>query len=72
MASARRVLLVGGTSEIGQAIVGRLGADGVGALCLLGVPSPYWTIAFPNRPPQGQEYLDFEGVPPRAVARWKL
>lgn len=36
MSGARRVLLVGGTSEIGQAIVRRLGGDGVGALCLLG------------------------------------
>jgi hypothetical protein len=42
------------------------------ALCMLGVPSPYLTIAFPNHPPQGQEYLDFAGVRPRALARWKL
>jgi len=42
------------------------------ALCMLGVPSPYLTIAFPNHPPQAQEYLDFEGVPRRALARWKL
>jgi hypothetical protein len=41
------------------------------ALCMLGQPSPYLTIAFPNRPPQGQEYLDLEGVPPRALAAWK-
>jgi hypothetical protein len=41
------------------------------ALCMLGQPSPYLTIAFPNRPPQDQEYLDLEGVPPRALARWK-
>ncbi len=41
------------------------------ALCMLGVPSPYLTIAFPNNGPQAQEYLDFEGVPPRAVERWK-
>jgi hypothetical protein len=41
------------------------------ALCMRGVPSPYLTIAFPNHPPQCQEYLDFEGVPPRALARWK-
>jgi hypothetical protein len=42
------------------------------ALCMLGAPSPYLTIAFPNRPPQCQEYLDFAGVKPRALARWKL
>jgi omega-hydroxy-beta-dihydromenaquinone-9 sulfotransferase len=41
------------------------------ALCMLGQPSPYLTIAFPNRPPQDQEYLDLEGVPPRALASWK-
>jgi len=41
------------------------------ALCMLGAPSPYLTIAFPNRPPQCQEYLDFDGVPPRALGRWK-
>ena len=29
------------------------------ALCNLGLPSPYLTIAFPNRPPQNQDYLDF-------------
>jgi decaprenylphospho-beta-D-erythro-pentofuranosid-2-ulose 2-reductase len=36
MSGARRVLLVGGTSEIGLAIVRRLGADGLAAVCLLG------------------------------------
>ncbi len=41
------------------------------ALCALGQPSPYWTIAFPNHPPQFQEYLDFKGVPEPAVARWQ-
>jgi hypothetical protein len=41
------------------------------ALCMLGVPSPYLTIAFPNRGPQFPEYLDLVGVPPRALARWK-
>lgn len=41
------------------------------ALCMMGVPSPYLTIAFPNHPPQDSEYLDLEGVPPRALARWK-
>ena len=41
------------------------------AMCMLGLPSPYLTIAFPNRPPQDQEYLDPEGMPPRTLARWK-
>jgi hypothetical protein len=41
------------------------------ALCMLGQPSPYLTIAFPNRPPQFQEYLDLEGIPPQALASWK-
>ncbi len=41
------------------------------ALCMLGVPSPYLTIAFPNRPPQYSEYLDLEGLSPRALRQWK-
>jgi omega-hydroxy-beta-dihydromenaquinone-9 sulfotransferase len=41
------------------------------ALCMLGLPSPYLTIAFPNRPPQFDEYLDLEGLSPRALAKWK-
>ncbi len=41
------------------------------ALCMLGQPSPYLTIAFPNHPPQDQEYLDLEGIPPRALRGWK-
>ena len=41
------------------------------ALCMLGQPSPYMTIAFPNRPPQCQEYLDLEKVPAPKVAEWK-
>jgi omega-hydroxy-beta-dihydromenaquinone-9 sulfotransferase len=41
------------------------------ALCNMGVPSPYLTIAFPNRPPQCQEYLDFRGVGPSQVSGWK-
>ena len=41
------------------------------ALCMMGQPSPYLTIAFPNRPPQSGEYLDLEGIPPRALASWK-
>jgi hypothetical protein len=41
------------------------------ALCMMGQPSPYLTIAFPNRPPQGTEYLDLEGISPRDLASWK-
>ncbi len=40
------------------------------ALCMLGLPSPYLTIAFPNHPPQGQEALDLDGLSPRARRRW--
>lgn len=41
------------------------------ALCMLGQPSPYLTIAFPNRPPQYEHYLDLEGLSPSALASWK-
>jgi hypothetical protein len=41
------------------------------ALCMLGQPSPYLTIAFPNRPPADSESLDLEGLPPRALSAWK-
>jgi hypothetical protein len=41
------------------------------ALCNLGLPSPYLTVAFPNHPPQFEEYLDLEGISPRAMATWK-
>jgi omega-hydroxy-beta-dihydromenaquinone-9 sulfotransferase len=41
------------------------------ALCMLGQPSPYWTIAFPNRSPQGDEYLDLERLSPRQLSAWK-
>ena len=41
------------------------------ALCNMGVPSPYLTIAFPNRPPQQQEYFDLEKVPPEDREAWK-
>lgn len=41
------------------------------ALCMLGQPSPYLTVAFPNHPPQFPEYLDLEGLSPRALLSWK-
>jgi hypothetical protein len=40
-------------------------------LCMLGALSPYLTVAFPNNPPQCQEYLDLEGVAPSALRRWQ-
>jgi omega-hydroxy-beta-dihydromenaquinone-9 sulfotransferase len=41
------------------------------ALCMLGTPSPYLSIAFPNRPPIFDEYLDLESVPRREREKWK-
>ncbi len=41
------------------------------ALCAMGQLSPYLTLAFPNRPPQCQEYLDMQGVPAKRVESWK-
>jgi hypothetical protein len=41
------------------------------ALCNLGVPSPYATIAFPNHPPQNQEYLELETVSDHQRQRWQ-
>jgi hypothetical protein len=41
------------------------------ALCMLGQPSPYRTIAFPNHPPQDQDALDLQGLSPRRLLRWK-
>jgi omega-hydroxy-beta-dihydromenaquinone-9 sulfotransferase len=41
------------------------------ALCMLGQPSPYLTIAFPNNPPQDQEAFDLTGLSPSALSSWK-
>lgn len=41
------------------------------ALCMMGVPSPYLTIAFPNRPPVYPEYLTLEGLSARDLSAWK-
>ncbi len=41
------------------------------ALCMLGVPSSYLTIAFPNRPHAYPEYLDLQGLTPRQLSSWK-
>lgn len=39
--------------------------------CMQGLPSPYLTMAFPNRPPQDGAYLDLENLTPDELARWK-
>lgn len=41
------------------------------ALCNLGVPSPYATIAFPNDPPAFMEYLTLESVSARQREQWQ-
>jgi hypothetical protein len=41
------------------------------ALANLGLPSPYLHIAFPNHPPQDNEYLTLQGVPTADLERWK-
>jgi hypothetical protein len=41
------------------------------ALCMLGTPSPYLAIGFPNHQPICQEYLDLEGVSRHDRAAWK-
>jgi len=41
------------------------------ALCMLGAPSPYLTIAFPNHLPQDQEAFDLDRLPPRSLRSWK-
>lgn len=41
------------------------------ALCNMGLPSPYLSMAFPNHPPHDLEYLTLEGVPPAQLAQWK-
>jgi hypothetical protein len=41
------------------------------ALCMLGAPSPYLTIAFPNHAPQDQDAFDLMNLPPRDFRTWK-
>jgi hypothetical protein len=41
------------------------------AICMLGAHSPYRTIAFPNRPPIDQDYLDLEHLSSEKRRRWK-
>ena len=40
------------------------------ALCNLGQPSPWWTVAFPNDPPPDADYETLERVSPADRARW--
>ncbi|MDY3563775.1 sulfotransferase [Gemmata sp. JC673] len=41
------------------------------ALCMVGQPSPYLTLGFPNQPPQDEDAYDLVGMPPGAPARWE-
>jgi hypothetical protein len=41
------------------------------ALVNLGIPSPYWRIAFPNRPPQAPDYVTLEGLSEAELQQWK-
>jgi hypothetical protein len=41
------------------------------ALCLLGQPSTYADVAFPNRPPLDPGALDLSSLTPRELATWK-
>ena len=41
------------------------------ALCNMGMPSPYMTIAFSNHPPQYQEFFELADVSPRQRAHWQ-
>jgi hypothetical protein len=41
------------------------------ALCNMGLRSPYWTMLFPNRPPQDPEYLTLRDVPLAEREQWK-
>jgi hypothetical protein len=41
------------------------------ALCMMGQPSPYLKIAFPNRPEPTPGALDLTGLSPKALAGWK-
>jgi hypothetical protein len=40
------------------------------ALCNLGLPSPWWIVAFPNESPPDPLYTDLEGVSDRERRRW--
>jgi omega-hydroxy-beta-dihydromenaquinone-9 sulfotransferase len=40
-------------------------------LCMMGQPSPYLMVAFPNRPPMDQDAFSLETLPPRKREAWK-
>jgi LPS sulfotransferase NodH len=40
------------------------------ALANLGLPSPWWIVAFPNEPPPDAAYTDLEQLPARDRDRW--
>lgn len=40
------------------------------ALCNLGLPSPWWMVAFPNEPPPDPQYTDLETVSAAERSRW--
>jgi len=40
------------------------------ALCNLGLPSPWWVVAFPNEPPPDRAYEDLESLTPAGRDRW--
>jgi hypothetical protein len=41
------------------------------AMCLLGQPSPYLAIAFPNHQAQYQQFFDLESLTPSELKSWK-
>jgi hypothetical protein len=41
------------------------------ALCNMGLPSPYLTMAFPNQPPHDTQYLTLDGLSTEEIDRWK-
>ncbi len=41
------------------------------ALCVLGIPSPYLAVAFPNHLPHHPEYLNLQGIGAEELSRWK-
>lgn len=41
------------------------------ALCNLGLPSPYWQIAFPNHAGRWDDYYELQRVPSAEVERWR-
>lgn len=41
------------------------------ALCMMGVPSPYLTIAFPNSPHHFSKFIDLQGLSRAELERWK-